>query len=662
MGTLQASRIISLLVAFCAFLVLAFSPVQASAETRSLKLYFLHTGERAEITFKKNGKYIDSGLKKINRFLRDWRRNEPTKMDPRLLDLIWEVYKESGARKPIHVISAYRSPATNSLLRKRGRGVAKKSQHTLGKAMDFFLPDVKLSKLRAIGLRKGIGGVGYYPKSGSPFVHMDTGRVRHWPRMSRKQLVKVFPRGKTLHVPSDGKPLPGYNQAKAEYERKVKGQGKIVIAKAEEIKKKPGFFAKLLGSRDDDEDAGANSTPAPRPVTTVTNAPTPAAAPTSFEIANIPVPLAAPRAERQNVVVAEIEQPTIENAQPIDSPNDEQPTEIAFAIPVPSQRPQIEGAGTVLALNDPNVENQPETEIDIQPETPEATNVAALLPEEPAPRVVALSATEIEDLRNRLSTPKETRTLGTQVAAVDAETLAASQAASLLSASENTSLIATPVARPTIQHANNQLEQIKATEPQGAIQKQLAATGTSQTEIELNNEALKPTLVTALLPIDELANKALPLKAPRNIKTVDDLPKIAALKASPSSSLSLDPIDGGEFKTGEIAVPAFKPGIEIAALDTPVQTTERVLEIRPSSLEAFSLNDNNASLTGKWALASYASIAQIGDIRLPAYGRNAIRQVPDTVLTMGFNSKNKYQYTDHFAGSSVEFLEFSRFN
>jgi len=149
-------------------LCVAVLPTQsANAETRKLKLYYLHTGERAEITYKKNGRYIKSGLKKVNRFLRDWRRNEPTKMNPRLLDLIWEVYKETGSRKHIHVISGYRSPATNNLLRKRGRGVAKKSQHTLGNALDFFIPGVSLRKLRNIGLKKGIGGVGYYPKSGS---------------------------------------------------------------------------------------------------------------------------------------------------------------------------------------------------------------------------------------------------------------------------------------------------------------------------------------------------------------------------------------------------------------------------------------------------------------------------------------------------------------
>ena len=174
------------------------SATGASAETRSLKLYFIHTGEKAEIVFKRNGRYDQAGLRKINHFLRDWRRNEPTKMDPRLLDLVWEAYRPVGARDYIHVVCGYRSPATNSMLRSRSKGVAKKSQHMLGKAMDFYIPGVSLKKLREIGLKMQGGGVGYYPRSGSPFVHMDVGNVRHWPRMSRQELVALFPNGKTL--------------------------------------------------------------------------------------------------------------------------------------------------------------------------------------------------------------------------------------------------------------------------------------------------------------------------------------------------------------------------------------------------------------------------------------------------------------------------------
>jgi uncharacterized protein YcbK (DUF882 family) len=198
---------------------MAASGANAREKDRTLKLYFTHTGERGEFTYKRNGKFDPAALKKINHFLRDWRRNEPTKMDPRLLDIIWNVYREVGGREPIHVVSGYRSMKTNDMLRRRGRGAAKKSLHTRGQALDFFIPGVPVSKIRKAGLRLQRGGVGYYPKSGSPFVHLDTGSVRHWPRMTRKQLVAVFPKGGTLHVPTDGKPLPGYEVAKAKLKR-----------------------------------------------------------------------------------------------------------------------------------------------------------------------------------------------------------------------------------------------------------------------------------------------------------------------------------------------------------------------------------------------------------------------------------------------------------
>src|SRR5690606_18853772 len=113
-----------------AAVLMALSPSQASAETRALKLYYVHTGEKAEIVFKRNGRFDAQGLKKLNVFLRDWRRNEPTKMDPRLFDLIWQVYRSTGSSQYITVVSAYRSPATNAMLRSRSAntGVAKKSQ------------------------------------------------------------------------------------------------------------------------------------------------------------------------------------------------------------------------------------------------------------------------------------------------------------------------------------------------------------------------------------------------------------------------------------------------------------------------------------------------------------------------------------------------------
>ena len=191
------------------------------AEDRALRLYNLHTHERAVIVYKRNGVYDRAGLKPLNEFLRDWRQNQVTQMDPHLLDLIWQVYKQSGSHDYIQVVCGYRSPPTNAMLRRRSNGVAKNSMHMRGKAMDFYIPDVPLAKLRAIGLRMQLGGVGFYPTSGSPFVHMDTGNVRHWPRMTRQQLVRVFPDGQTLHVPSDGRPLPGYAEAQAAYRTRI---------------------------------------------------------------------------------------------------------------------------------------------------------------------------------------------------------------------------------------------------------------------------------------------------------------------------------------------------------------------------------------------------------------------------------------------------------
>ena len=217
-----ASLSIGLRVGFAAALLIAASLVfpadQAMSRegNRTLKLYFGHTQERGEFTFKRNGRYDRGEIDKINRFLRDWRKNEPAKMDPQLLDLVWAIHRETGSREYIHVVSAYRSPGTNEMLRSRSSGVAKNSQHTQGKAMDFFIPGVPLDKLRAIAMKMQGGGVGYYPKSGSPFVHADTGSVRAWPRMSRQQLVALFPNGNTLHLPADGKPLPGYERAVAQ--------------------------------------------------------------------------------------------------------------------------------------------------------------------------------------------------------------------------------------------------------------------------------------------------------------------------------------------------------------------------------------------------------------------------------------------------------------
>ena len=192
----------------------------AEGDTRTLTMHHVHTGETITVTYMRDGEYDEAALKKLDWFMRDWRRNEEQRMDPRLFDVMWQAYRDTGASKPIEIICGYRSPNTNALLRTRSGGVAKFSQHILGKAIDFFIPGVPLAKLRAVGLQLQRGGVGFYPRSGSPFVHLDVGTVRHWPGISREQLVKIFPDGRTVHIPSDGKPLPGYAEALAEIERR----------------------------------------------------------------------------------------------------------------------------------------------------------------------------------------------------------------------------------------------------------------------------------------------------------------------------------------------------------------------------------------------------------------------------------------------------------
>ena len=210
--------LLAALISFSLILPQAVVPAAAASE-RAIYLYYTHTKETARIVFKRNGQYVQSGLNDLNYFLRDWRRNEPTKMDPRLFDLVWEVYQAVGATQPINVVSAYRSPKTNAMLRETSSGVAENSQHTKGHAMDFFIPGVPLARLRATAMKKQVGGVGFYPTSGSPFVHLDTGSVRAWPRMTRAQLQEIFPDGKTMHLPTDGKPLSqqGYQTAMAEW-------------------------------------------------------------------------------------------------------------------------------------------------------------------------------------------------------------------------------------------------------------------------------------------------------------------------------------------------------------------------------------------------------------------------------------------------------------
>lgn len=221
----------------------------AVGETRSLTMVHSHTNETISITYKSGGSFDSSALEKLNWFLRDWRIDEPTSMSPHLFDIVWHVYREVGASAPIKIMSAYRSPGTNAMLRRRSRGVAKESQHMRGNAMDIHIPGVSMAKAREIGLRLQRGGVGYYPSAGSPFVHLDVGSVRHWPKMSRDQLARIFPDGKTVHIPADGKPMENYQTALAE----VQARGGSALDYATVTSGK-SLWALLFGSGSDEEE------------------------------------------------------------------------------------------------------------------------------------------------------------------------------------------------------------------------------------------------------------------------------------------------------------------------------------------------------------------------------------------------------------------------
>lgn len=226
----------------------------ANGDTRVINLHHAHTQESISVAFRVNGSYDAAALKKLNWFLRDWRNDASTKMDPRLFDVIWEAQRGAGSSAPVRVQSAYRSPATNSMLRRRSRGVAEFSQHMQGRAMDIHVSDVSMARIRETAMRLQRGGVGYYPASN--FVHLDVGSVRAWPRMSYDQLARLFPNGKTVHLPTNGQPLARYEEARME----LASRGDSSAPSLEQVQSK-GLFASLFGFGEDDEERAA---PTPR--------------------------------------------------------------------------------------------------------------------------------------------------------------------------------------------------------------------------------------------------------------------------------------------------------------------------------------------------------------------------------------------------------------
>ncbi|MEO9167957.1 MAG: DUF882 domain-containing protein [Aestuariivirga sp.] len=215
------------------FAVAGLAPVVAGGETRTISLIHIHTGESLTITYKKDGQYIPSAMRQINYLLRDWRKNQVISIDPRTIDLVWELHEDLGSHEPIHIVCGYRSASTNAFLHRIGRHVARESQHIRGNAIDFYFPDVPTRKIRNVALVMQVGGVGYYRSAGGPtgFMHVDSGHVRHWgPAISSSEMAQIF---------HDGERVLG---------RRLRStQNQTEVASADDSQAKPGFLSRLLG-------------------------------------------------------------------------------------------------------------------------------------------------------------------------------------------------------------------------------------------------------------------------------------------------------------------------------------------------------------------------------------------------------------------------------
>ncbi len=375
----------------------ALQNAAAEGDTRTISFHHLHTGEDITVTYKRDGRYDEAALKKLDWFMRDWRRNEDVEMDPHLFDLLWEVEREVGAKAPIDVVCGYRSPQTNSMLRERSTGVAQFSEHTHGQAIDFYIPGVALEKIREVGLWLQRGGVGFYPTSGSPFVHLDTGSIRHWPRIARSTLQKIFPDGRTVHIPTDGKPMPGYKLAL----REVESHGNVpsemsletarqagAISTADEeyatqiTPKKATMVAGLFG-KDEDYATPATGKPAPTVVASLTPsnpAPAPRAAAVERPVmaaALRPVPLPIP-ATRPVTVAAR---------QPVPLPAARPQIAVAAAQPTPEETFVTASLGNSRIWG-PTIEKGPELPAPLEVASAQPTQTALAYADEtpmPAP-------------------------------------------------------------------------------------------------------------------------------------------------------------------------------------------------------------------------------------------------------------------------------------
>lgn len=253
--TFRRSGVLVGLAALCASACLGSDRMTAAPEAneRTISFFHIHTKETISVVYKRDGEYVPEAMKQINHIMRDWRKNEEIAIAPATIDLAWEMHEELGSKEPINIICGYRSRATNEMLRRTVGGQASQSQHITGKAIDITFPDIPLKLMRYSALIRERGGVGYYPTSGVPFVHVDTANVRMWPRMPRYELALVFPNGRSKYAPAGGGPItPGdVKVAQSKYQevaaqvadffrnRLVPGAARTMVASADKVTPAP---------------------------------------------------------------------------------------------------------------------------------------------------------------------------------------------------------------------------------------------------------------------------------------------------------------------------------------------------------------------------------------------------------------------------------------
>jgi uncharacterized protein YcbK (DUF882 family) len=635
----------------------------AQAETRSLKLYFVHTGEHATITFKRNGRFDPEGLAKLNRFLRDWRRNEPTKMDPRLFDLIWNVYKKSGSNGYINVLCGYRSPGTNAMLRSRTKGVAEKSQHILGRAMDYYIPGVPLKTLREIGLKMQMGGVGYYPTSGSPFVHMDVGGVRAWPRASREDLVRLFPDGKTIHLPPDGHPLPGYEAALADYKRRMGAEAQDVASIAGMPKHRNLFQMLFGGGGDEDEQPDeivADEAPAAKqPVTPKADIQLASAQiPKQTYVENLPGVGASSQAGAQAGSQAEAKAGSPVPAQLINAPLPavrpslkDMPPSLETALVSPARDSASDAMASVMTPGDKNAsDGQDQQYADLQKF---AIPVPQLLSGRSAP-----GDAQVDNQADNLAyvavpVPNMRPDLGNTVPDLQ---VASAEPPAAISPAAAAMALAVPVSPAPASVAQEPANPVISGPVTAASSAPLNSAPVAQAE-EAKPEAQPQSdelakLLKQMAETGELDK----LAPPRPMPVPESRPEMVAALAPAQSQLpemTQPVVDASDKASAGTKAAAVQP-----KKGARPEKVEAVAQKPVNGVKAPKLTDK---LIARWALAGKRAGTVALPVKPPEYASVSLTQKPKAVYTAGFTTKAVYVDPARFSGSAVNFPSVERF-